>query len=220
MKNAIVVFSGGLDSTTLLYQLRAEGYELKAISVDYGQRHGGRELAAAETICNKLGIERRVVDLRSLVGLLGHNSLSDASVTVPDGRYEKGTMQITTVPNRNMVLISVAAAWAVSLRYGAVAYGAHGGPHTNYPDCRPEFAAAMDHATRLCDWEPVAVLAPFVSWDKGDIVRRGTELGVPFEMTWSCYKGGERHCGSCGTCNDRKEAFRKHGLVDPVEYDA
>jgi 7-cyano-7-deazaguanine synthase len=220
MTKAVVVFSGGLDSTTLLYHLLAEGYELKALSVDYGQRHRGRELAAAETICRRLGVERRVVDLRSLVELLGQNSLSDPSVAVPDGKYESGTMQVTTVPNRNMVLISVALAWAVSLKYGAVAYGAHGGVYTNYPDCRPEFAAALDHAAALCDWEPVRVLAPFVHWDKGDIVKRGVELAVPFELTWSCYKGGDRHCGSCGTCNDRKEAFRKHGLSDPLAYEA
>jgi 7-cyano-7-deazaguanine synthase len=219
MKKAVVVFSGGLDSTTLLYHLLAEGYELKALTVDYGQRHRQPEFAAAETICRRLGIERRVVDLQGLVGLLGHNSLSDPAVAVPDGRYETGTIQVTTVPNRNMVLISVAIAWAVSLKYGAVAYGAHGGPYTNYPDCRPEFAAAMDHAAKVCDWEPLRVLAPFVGWGKGDIVKRGVELAVPFELTWSCYKGGKRHCGTCGTCNDRKEAFQKHGLTDPVEYE-
>jgi 7-cyano-7-deazaguanine synthase len=220
MKKTVVVFSGGLDSTTLLYHLRAEGYELRALSVDYGQRHGGRELAAAGTICGKLGVERRLMDLRALVEFLGPNSLSDPGLAVPEGRYEADTMRITTVPNRNMVLISVAVAWAVSLKYGSVAYGAHGGPSTNYPDCRPEFAVALDNVTRLCDWEPVRVLAPFVSWDKGDIVKLGAELGVPFELTWSCYKGGERHCGTCGTRNDRKEAFRKHGLRDPVEYEA
>jgi 7-cyano-7-deazaguanine synthase len=220
MTKAVVVFSGGLDSTTLLYHLLAEGYDLKALSVDYGQRHRERELAAADTICRRLGVERRVVDLQALVGFLGHNSLSDSAVAVPDGRYETGTIQVTTVPNRNMVLISVSIAWAVTLKYGAVAYGAHGGVHTNYPDCRPEFAAAMDHAAQLCDWEPVRVLAPFVDWDKGDIVKRGAQIGVPFELTWSCYKGGERHCGTCGTCNDRKEAFRKHGLSDPVGYES
>lgn len=220
MKAAVVIFSGGLDSTTLLYHLRAEGYELKALSADYGQRHGERELAATELICRRLGIKRRVVDLRGLVGLLGQNSLSDKAVAVPDGKYETGTMQVTTVPNRNMVLLSVGLAWAVSLKYKAVAYGAHGGPYTNYPDCRPEFAGAMDHAAQLCDWEPLRIMAPFVGLDKGGIVKRGAELGVPFELTWSCYKGGERHCGICGTCNDRKEAFKKHGLADPVEYEA
>jgi 7-cyano-7-deazaguanine synthase len=220
VKTPVLIFSGRLDSTTLLYHLRAEGYELKALSADYGQRHGERELGAADLICKRLGVERRVVDLRGLVGLLGQNSLSNRAVPVPDGKHETGTIQVTTVPNRNMVLLSVGLAWAVSLKFGAVAYGAHGGAYTTYPDCRPEFAAAMDQAARLCDWEPLRILAPFVRWNKGDIVKRGAELSVPFELTWSCHKGGERHCGTCGTCNDRKEAFAKHGLSDPVEYEA
>jgi 7-cyano-7-deazaguanine synthase len=130
-------------------------------------------------------VEGRVVDLRGLVGLLGQDSLSGSAVAVPDGKYEAATMQVTTVPNRNMGLLSVALAWASSRKYAAVAYGAHGGPYTNYPDCRPEFAAALDQAAGLCDWEPIRVLAPFVGWEKGDIVRRGAELDVPFELTWS-----------------------------------
>jgi 7-cyano-7-deazaguanine synthase len=217
---AIVVFSGGLDSTTLLFHLRADGYELKALSVNYGQRHLEQESAAAAAICDRLGVERRVVDLTSLVGFLGRNSLSDHSVAVPDGRYEQETMKVTTVPNRNMVLISVAIAWAVSLKFDAVAFGAHAGHYTPYPDCQPAFAEAMDRAAGLCDWQKVSVLAPFVNWDKGDIVRRGGELGVPFELTWSCYNGGEKHCGRCGTCFDWREAFAKCGLTDPTEYAA
>jgi 7-cyano-7-deazaguanine synthase len=213
----IVIHSGGLDSTTLLYHLRAEGHELKALSVDYGQRHREQEHAAAETVCRFLGIERRVVDLRSLVGLFGKNALT-ADAAVPEGAYAADTIGITTVPNRNMVMLSIGIAWAASLGFDAVAFGAHGGEHTNYPDCQPPFAEAMDRAAQVCDFKPIRVLAPFVSWRKADIVRRGAELGVAFEQTWSCYRGGDVHCGMCGTCVDRRTAFIAAGVPDPTVY--
>ncbi len=219
MQKAIVVFSGGLDSTTLLYHLRDGGYEVKALSVNYGQRHRDRELGAAAAVCHKLGIEQRVLDLTSLVAFLGRNSLTDASMAVPEGPYSQATIPMTTVPNRNMILLSVGIAWAVSLLFDAVAFGAHSGPRTNYPDCSPGFADAMDRVAHECDEREISILAPFVTWDKGDIVRRGAELGVPFALTWSCYKGGPKHCSQCGTCIDRREAFQKCGLPDPVEYE-
>ena len=217
--SAIVIYSGGLDSTTLLYHLRAEGWELKALSVDYGQRHRERELAAAETIWHRLGLERRVLDLRSLVDLLGKNSLTDLSIDVPEGPYGAATVPLTTVPNRNMILLSVGIAWAVSLSFDAVAFGGTLEARTNYPDCSPCFAEAMDRVAHECDKRKISVLAPFVTWDKGDIVRRGVELGVPFQLAWSCYKGGMKHCGQCGTCIDRQEAFKKWGIADPVEFE-
>jgi 7-cyano-7-deazaguanine synthase len=217
-RKCVVVYSGGLDSTTLLYHLRAEGHTLKALSVDYGQRHREPEQAAARTICARLGVEQRTVDLTSLAGFLGRNSLSDPSVPVPAGEYAADTMRVTTVPNRNMILLSVALAWAASLRFDAVACGAHGGEYTPYPDCRPPFAEAMDRAAQVCDWEPLRVLAPFVTWDKAAVVRRGAELGVPFELTWSCYHGGATHCGRCGTCLDRRRAFDRAGVPDPTAY--
>ena len=195
----VAVYSGGLDSTTLLFHLRDQGHEVKALSAHYGQRHCAQESFAAEEICRRLAIERRVVNLTALVSFFGENSLSDTAIEVPDGRYDAETMQLTTVPNRNMVLLSVGLAWASSLKFDAVAFGAHGGEYTPYPDCQPAFAEAMDRASKLCDWHPLEVLAPFVRWTKADIVRRGLQLGVPFENTWSCYKGGEQQCGICGT---------------------
>ena len=212
----VVVYSGGLDSTTLLYHLRAEGCELKALSADYGQRHRARELAAAEVICRRLGIERRVVDLTGLVGFFGGNALTNPRAELPASAYTAETIPLTTVPNRNMVLLSVGIAWAVSLGFDAVAFGAHGGDHTNYPDCQPAFADAMHAAAQVCDFRPIRVLAPFVSWVKADVVRRGAELGVPFELTWSCYAGGDEPCGRCGTCADRRAAFAACGLADPA----
>jgi 7-cyano-7-deazaguanine synthase len=219
-RKVVVVYSGGLDSTTLLYHLRAAGEEVKALCVKYGQRHLERELAAAECICSSLGIERRTVDLTALVSFFGRNSLSDPSVEVPAGDYTPATMRATTVPNRNMVFLAVGLAWAASLDFDAVAFGSHGGAYTPYPDCRPAFAEAMDGAAQLCDWTPRQVLAPFVHLDKAGIVRRGAELGVPFERTWSCYEGGAKHCGRCGTCRDRREAFRIAAVPDPTEYEA
>ena len=219
-RKVVVIYSGGLDSTTVLYHLRAAGDEVKALSANYGQRHLERELAAAEAVCTRLGVERRTVDLTALVGFLGRNSLSDPTVAVPHGEYTPATMHVTTVPNRNMVLLSVGLAWAVSLDFDAVAFGAHGGEYTPYPDCQPAFAHAMDAAAKLCDWTSRRVLAPVINLDKAGVVRRGAELGVPFELTWSCYEGGAKHCGRCGTCRDRREAFRKAGVDDPTEYDA
>ena len=214
----VTVFSGGLDSTTLLYHLRAEGHEVRALSANYGQRHLDRELAAANEICRRIGLEHRVVDLRAMAVLFGRNSLSDPSVPVPESEYNEETMQVTTVPNRNMILLSVGLAWAASMGYDGVAFGAHGGPYTPYPDCQPTFATAMDAAARLCDWKPMRVLSPFVALDKAGVVRRGAELGVPFGLTWSCYNGGETHCGRCGTCLDRRSAFSTAGVLDPTEY--
>jgi 7-cyano-7-deazaguanine synthase len=211
----IVVLSGGLDSTTLLYHLRAAGHELKALSVDYGQRHS-RELQAASRICKLTGTDHQVVDLSGLAPIFGGNALTDRSVDVPRGEYSQTTMTVTTVPNRNMILLSIAAGWAIAAKFNAVAFGAHSGDYTPYPDCQPAFAKAMNAATHVCDFEPIEILAPFVRWNKADIVRRGHELRVPFELTWSCYEGGEVPCGRCSTCLDRISAFAQCGLVDSV----
>ena len=217
-QRTIVVFSGGLDSTTLLYHQRAAGDEVRALSVDYGQRHRAAELAAASGIASAIGVEHRVLDLRGLVGFFGANGLTDAGVALPDGAYSPETMALTVVPNRNMVLLAVALAWASSGGADAVAFGAHGGAHTPYADCTPAFAAAMHAAAGVCDARPLAVLAPFVTWSKAAIVRRAVALGVPLAATWSCYAGGATHCGRCGTCLDRRAAFAEAGVADPTGY--
>lgn len=218
-RQTIVVLSGGLDSTTLLYHLLDEGHVVKAMSVDYGQRHS-RELAAAKRICKLTNVEHRVIELSGLAAIFGHNALTDSSVAVPHGEYDSSTMAVTTVPNRNMILLSIATGWAIASKFTAVAFGAHSGEYTPYPDCQPQFAAAMNCATHLCDENSIQVLAPFIQWDKATIVKRGHELGVPFELTWSCYDGGAKHCGRCSTCLDRRKAFESCGLTDLVEYDA
>lgn len=212
----VLVYSGGLDSTVLLHHLLAEGHEIHCLGIDYGQRHR-RELVSGQAICERLGVEYRVVDLTAIRPLLKGSSLTD-SVSLPEGAYNIENMKSTVVPNRNMILLSLAIAWAASLRADAVAYAAHAGDHPLYPDCRPEFAQAMDRAAALCDWNPVRLLRPFIDMGKRDIVRRGAELGVPFELTWSCYQGGQRHCGRCGTCRERRDAFARAGIPDPTEY--
>lgn len=189
---------------------------MRCLGVDYGQRHR-RELEAARAICERVGVEYRLADLRSIAPLLAGSALTDA-VAVPHGHYAEESMKATVVPNRNMILLSLAIGWAVSLKYDAVAYAAHAGDHTIYPDCRPEFVEAMDRAAGLCDWHRVRIERPFVHMTKADIVRRGAELGVPFELTWSCYEGGEVHCGKCGTCVERREAFERAGVADPTAY--
>ncbi len=212
----ILVYSGGLDSTVLLYHLLHEGCEVRCLSVDYGQRHR-RELVAAAEICRRVGVEHRVADLSGIRPLLSGGALT-GDANVPDGHYAAETMKITVVPNRNMILLAVAIGWAVSLKFEAVAYAAHAGDHAIYPDCRPEFVEAMDRAAALCDWHSVRIVRPFIDRTKGDIVRLGAELGAPFEQTWSCYRGGEYHCGRCGTCVERREAFATAGVADPTRY--
>lgn len=213
----VVIVSGGLDSAVLLHDLRRQGHELKALSVYYGQRHA-RELACAERLCAALGVEHRLADLQGLASLLAGNSLTSRDVPVPEGHYAEDTMKATVVPNRNMILLSVAAGWAIALKYDAVAYAAHGGDHAIYPDCRPAFTDALDRAIQLADWHPVRLLSPYTGLAKADLVRRGAALGVPFAETWSCYQGGDIHCGRCGTCVERREAFQLAGVPDPTTY--
>ena len=214
---AVVLFSGGLDSTVLVYHLLNEGADLKLLSIDYGQRHEN-ELKSSSEIAESLELKHEILRLPMLNNLLGGSALTDPSISLPEGHYAEDSMKATVVPNRNMILLSLAAGHAISLQFDTVAYAAHAGDHTIYPDCRPEFATAMDQALKLCDWNTVSLYRPFVQLSKHDLVRKGKELGVPFEKTWSCYAGNDKHCGKCGTCVERKEAFELVGLLDPTEY--
>jgi 7-cyano-7-deazaguanine synthase len=212
----IVILSGGLDSTTLLYHLKAAGHETRAMTFNYGQRHE-RELEAAKQICELANTPQDLVDLKTLVPLFGGNALTDLGVEVPHGEYAADNIAVTTVPNRNMIMLSVAIGRAISLGFDAVAFGAHGGVNDEmYADCSPAFAAAMSQVAGECDTRSISVNAPFVTWKKHDIVARGVELAVPFELTWSCYEGDDIPCGACGTCLDRDRAFRTLELVDPL----
>ncbi len=161
-----------------------------------------------------------MADLRGLQPLLAGSSLTSADVQVPLGHYAEESMKATVVPNRNMIMLAIAAGWAISTKADGVAYAAHGGDHAIYPDCRPEFADAVDAALRLADWHEMRLLRPFVSLTKAQLVAKGIELGVPFADTWSCYQGGDQHCGECGTCIERREAFHLAGVPDPTSYRA
>lgn len=221
----IVLHSGGLDSTVLLAHLldmnsrRADNdAEVKAIGFDYGQRHS-RELASAQAISAKLGVEYRIADVRGLRPFLAGSSQTSDEIAVPFGHYAEETMKQTIVPNRNMIMLAIAGAWAQQLKFNQLAYAAHAGDHAIYPDCRESFQMPLDEAMRNASWQPVSVYAPFIRRSKADIVARGSRLGVPFELTWSCYIGGEKHCGKCGTCVERIEAFQLAGVFDPTEYE-
>jgi 7-cyano-7-deazaguanine synthase len=213
----ILIYSGGLDSTTLLYQLKAQGRDVKALSINYGQRHS-KELDFAKKNCEKLGVEHKTVDLSSLKPLLGGSSQTDANVAVPEGHYAAENMKLTVVPNRNMLMLSVAAAWAIAEKADTIAYAAHSGDHAIYPDCREEFVDALNKALGLADWHTVQIERPFINISKADIVKLGSDLKVPFADTWSCYKGGEKACGVCGTCYERRESFVEAGITDPTPY--
>ena len=200
-----------------MYHLLAAGHEVHALSIDYGQRHSC-ELQRAAQICAQAGVAHRIADLSALQPLLAGSSLTSPEIAVAEGHYTEANMKSTVVPNRNMILLALATGHGLSIGAGQVAYAAHSGDHAIYPDCRTEFADAMAAAIQLCDWKQIALSRPFVDWTKTDIARRGAELAVPFALTWSCYKGGDRHCGRCGTCIERREAFDLAGVDDPTPY--
>ncbi len=214
--NVVVLHSGGMDSTVLLHHLLEEGNAVRGFGVDYGQRHR-RELQAAETLCRRLGVDWQLAAITASEPLFDRSALTGPA-EIPEGHYTDESMKQTVVPNRNMILLALAIGQAINLGYEAVAYAAHAGDHTIYPDCRPAFADAMANAAGLCDFRPVRLLRPFIDLTKADIVRRGAALGVPFELTWSCYQGGQAHCGRCGTCVERREAFALAGIPDPTVY--
>lgn len=218
---AVLIASGGLDSTALAYHLRAVGVQLVLLSFDYGQRHR-RELDFAAALATRLGTLHHLIDLRSVGALLRGSALTDMTVDVPDGHYTDQSMSITVVPNRNALMLNVAVAIAVIERADAVAFGAHAGDRAVYPDCRTEFIELVEACARVGNegflTERFQVLAPFLTWSKAEIVKRGEELGVPFADTWSCYNEGIHHCGLCGTCSERKEAFMLADVVDPTTY--
>jgi 7-cyano-7-deazaguanine synthase len=215
----IVICSGGLDSVSLAH-LVADAHELtRLVSFDYGQRHR-KELDFAALAARRLGVPHDIIDLRGIGAALTGSALTD-DIDVPDGHYAEETMRITVVPNRNAIMLAVAFGVAAANGDDAVATAVHGGDHFIYPDCRPAFTEAFEAMQKaaLDGYADVRLYTPFVRRTKADIVTEGARVGTPFAETWSCYKGGARHCGRCGTCVERREAFHLAGIPDPTAYD-
>lgn len=212
----VMLYSGGLDSTVLLYMLKPR---VKALLFNYGQRHK-KELERAMGICDVIEVPWKLVDLWQLRDLIGKGSQT-GSEDVPLGHYAEDSMKATIVPNRNMIMISIAVGHAVTIGARNVYIAAHAGDHAIYPDCRPEFIDKLNEAILIGNaWTPVRLQAPFIDKTKADIVKLGYELSVPFERTWSCYQGRNYHCGKCGTCVERKEAFKMAGVMDATTYES
>lgn len=219
---AVLSFSGGMDSTTLAAHYAREGYGLLLLSFDYGQRHGAAELNAAREVAEALDAEHHVVDLTSITSLLSGSALTDPSVDVPDGHYAEESMRATVVPNRNAIMANIAVGAASARGAELVGLGVHAGDHAIYPDCRPEFVEALEAlaATALAGFHTPKIATPFVTWSKTEIASYAQRIGAPVHLSWSCYKGGGVHCGTCGTCTERKEAFADALVPDPTEYAA
>lgn len=216
----IVICSGGLDSVTLAHFVAAEHKLIGLISFDYGQRHR-KEIDFAGECAERLGTKHLIVDISPIGALLSGSALTQGDVAVPDGHYAEDTMKITVVPNRNAIMLAIAYGIGAARGAEAVAAAVHSGDHFIYPDCRPAFIEAfqtMQHHA-LEGLAEITLHTPFVTRSKADIVAAGNALGVPFARTWSCYKGGDRHCGRCGTCVERQEAFAIAGVADPTEYE-
>ncbi|GHB17292.1 7-cyano-7-deazaguanine synthase [Pseudovibrio japonicus] len=214
----IVICSGGLDSVTLAYKVAREHELLGLVSFDYGQRHK-KELDYAAHAAKKLGVPHHILDMSQIGTHLSGSALTD-DVDVPDGHYAEENMKVTVVPNRNAIMLSIGFGIAAAQQADAVAAAVHGGDHFIYPDCRPGFTKSFEAMQKqaLDGYANVSLYTPFVEISKGAIVAEGARINVPFEETWSCYKGGEKHCGRCGTCVERREAFDLAGVEDPTEY--
>ena len=208
----LAVVSGGLDSAVLAYLLERP----VLVTFDYGQRHV-IEIEFAMQIARSLDLPLSLVDISSVGSLLSGSALTD-DVEVPDGQYNEQDIAVTIVPNRNAIFLSVACGIAVAQGIDTVAIGVHAGDHAIYPDCRPAFVEQFECMVQLATEKPLSISVPFIDKTKAEIIEIGQRLGVPFELTWSCYKGEELHCGVCGTCYERREAFEIAGVADPTIY--
>jgi 7-cyano-7-deazaguanine synthase len=222
MYRAVAIVSGGMDSTTLAYQLREQFDELHLLSFDYGQKHR-KELDLAAETSERLGAQFTIINLRGLTKLL-KSALTDKSWKVPEGHYAEANMAQTVVPNRNAIMLNIAVGVAISEKAAGVWTGVHAGDHAQYPDCRPDFVLATNRSvavgTEGFATPGFGVFAPYIHLSKAAIARLGDDLGVPWHLTWSCYKGGAVHCGRCGTCVERLEAFHLAGITsDQTEYE-
>lgn len=216
MKDSAIILSGGMDSVTLLYDYQ-ERIAL-ALSFDYGSNHNAKEIGFAKLHCQRLGIKHIIIPL-DFVKEYFKSSLLEGAEAIPEGHYADETMRSTVVPFRNGIMLSIAAGIAESNSLCHVMMANHSGDHTIYPDCRPEFVKAMGEAIQTGTFANVDLLAPYTNLTKADIALRGKKIGIDYSETWSCYKGGDVHCGKCGTCVERKEALAAAGIDDKTVYE-
>jgi len=223
MSKVLLIFSGGMDSSTLLWDLLSSGDDVDAITFDYGQRHS-KEIDCA---CNmikyireqEIEIQHDIIDVKPIFGYINSSALTNPDIAVPNCGYTEESAKITVVPNRNQILLSIAVGIAAARRINTVMYAAHNGDAAIYPDCRPNYLSALNEATRISTlWHPVRIEAPFIHLTKAEIVKIGLNLGVPYEITRSCYNAGELSCGTCPTCIERIEAFELNETKDPLPY--
>ncbi len=216
-EKVVVIYSGGMDSYTVLNRALKDGKEVYALSFDYGQRHV-KELECAATACKKLNVHHKIIDISAINQLLAGSSLTD-DIDIPEGHYEAESMKSTVVPNRNMILLSLAVGYAVSVKAGQVYYGAHSGDHAIYPDCRPEFVMKMNEVCKIANYEAVEIFSPYLNVSKTAILTDGLSMGLTYEDTWTCYNGRDKACGKCGACQERLEAFSENQATDPLSYE-
>lgn len=220
-EKVVIILSGGIDSSTLCYKTASDNCDIYSLTMIYGQKHL-KEIESAKIIAEKLGIKNKIIDISSLKELLTGSALTDSEVEVPMvsetvEHYE--TLKSTIVPNRNAIFLSIAIGYAQSIEANTIFFGAHHSDRGVYPDCRKEFVEAFEHAERLAnDNKNLRIEAPFVDMDKSEIVRLGSNLNVPYELTWTCYLGGELHCGTCSSCRERRRAFLEASVTDPTRY--
>lgn len=216
MKDSAIIVSGGMDSITMLYEFKDR--IALGISFNYGSNHNQREIPFAELHCKRLGIPHITIDLGFMPQYF-KSSLLEGGAAIPEGNYNEDNMKSTVVPFRNGIMLSIAIGIAESNHLKHVMMANHSGDHTIYPDCRPEFVNAMSKAALAGTYENVSILAPYTNISKSEIAARGKAMGLDYNETWSCYKGGQKHCGKCGTCRERKEALREAGVEDTTDYE-
>lgn len=217
LKKVVVLLSGGIDSTTVLYEAHQSSTVVAALSFFYGAKHNACEIPFAQWHAQHLSVPHVVISLNFMNEHFTSNLLQ-AGGAIPVGSYDNQTMQKTVVPFRNGVMLSIAAGFAESHQADAIVIAAHAGDHAIYPDCRPDFMEAMASAIQQGTYAQIELQRPFIGMNKTAIIQRGAQLKVDFSHTWSCYVGGETHCGHCGTCLERREGFKQAKIPDPTKY--
>jgi len=214
----VVIYSGGMDSFTVLNKALKDGKEVYALTFDYGQRHV-KEIEFASKVGGDLQVNHKVIDISAMNQLLTGSALTD-NIDIPEGHYESQNMKSTVVPNRNMILLSLAVGYAVSVKASQVYYGAHSGDHAIYPDCRPEFVMKINDVCKIANYESVEIFSPYLEVNKSAILADGISMSLDYSHTWTCYNGREHACGKCGACQERLEAFADNNQVDPIAYES